>query len=309
MADTPAEVLARAGALARLPRRERERLNRYASMLRSAPPARQELLLLALRYLGSKARGPTHDAPARLRAACPYPGVPAVVAARLLLGESPAAISRGLTRAEAHRWLSERPTRPASEWLLEQHDLHDHPAYSVAVARWLIARDADPAQREALWRDREQRGPHGERIAGSYIERIDELRDRDLVAGVEETYRRAADRMRRDVERLMTRKGAPLRAPPAWWRPVRCARLLLSAADLVIEGRVMAHCVAGYAGYVARGESGIVALDVRGHRSTVELSADGRTVRQHKGPCNARPHRLCDLALAVCLHRWRKYAQ
>ena len=52
-----------------------------------------------------------------------------------------------------------------------------------------------------------------------------------------------------------------------------------------------------------RGESVIVSIVVLGHRSTVELSANGH-VRQHKGPKNARPHELCAAALDVCRRRW-----
>lgn len=237
-----------------------------------------------------------------------YPRAPLGVRARLVLGESPALISGGLTRAEAHRWLSEAPTRPAEEWLLRQHQLDDHPVHGVRVARWLIACDSDPQRRDALWREREERGPHGETIAGSYIQRIDELRPGDLRPSVEETFRRAGVRLLRSVTRAMARKSEPLAPVPRWWRPARCARLLLSAADLAVEGKIMRHCAATYVTYVRRGSSVLVALDVCGHRSTVELHPHRSTlaVRQHRGPGNMDPHPLCQRALKVLLNRWRK---
>jgi hypothetical protein len=114
--------------------------------------------------------------------------------------------------------------------------------------------------------------------------------------------------MQRDLNRLMLRKGEPLAATPHWWKPARCARLLMSAAELAVEGKVMQHCVAGYAGYVRRGESVIVALNVCEHRSTVELDRAGH-VRQHKGFGNNEPHELCRRALAVLQTRWLKGAR
>lgn len=124
-------------------------------------------------------------------------------------------------------------------------------------------------------------------------------------ASVDAVFERAGERLRRALEKSMRSRGEPLRAAPRWWRPARCAGLLLSAAELAAEGRVLEHCVASYVPYVRRGESVIVGLCVLGHRSTVELDPRTVDVRQHKGPGNEAPHALCVRALEVMVRRWR----
>jgi PcfJ-like protein len=137
-------------------------------------------------------------------------------------------------------------------------------------------------------------------------------------------------------ERAMAKKQAPLTVAPRWWKPARCAKILLSGADLIAEGHQMHHCAATYAGYVANGNSVVIALRVPQyhyarrtpyaarlkagapgtasvyrvdslafHRSTAELDRKTLAVRQHKGPGNVVPHMLCQRALAVLLRRWR----
>ncbi len=109
----------------------------------------------------------------------------------------------------------------------------------------------------------------------------------------------------------MVQRGKPLASPPRWWRPARCARLLLTGSQLVAEGRQVRHCVSTYAGYVRQGESVIVSLLIRDgdglvHRSTVELDRRTALVRQHKGPENETPSPLCQRALEVLSRRWQE---
>lgn len=281
----------------------------HVELLRRCPPDRRDAVAAAIRTLHPRLYVLPDTIPP---GSTPYPHAPQRIQARLLLGETPAAISGGLTRAEAHQWLTEDPEVAPAEWLLAAHDAPITSARSVAVARWVLAVLRDPQRADALTREREERGPHGEVVAGSYLDRADELIASDLVPSVEQTFRRAGARMLREVQKLMARQDAPLAQPPRWWRPARCARLLLTPSQLAAEGKIMGHCVAQYAGYVRRGESVIVALDVPErlatgevvrHRSTVELSWQGR-VQQHKGPRNCKPHPLCDRALAVLCRRW-----
>jgi hypothetical protein len=169
--------------------------------------------------------------------------------------------------------------------------------------------------RDSLCRKRVERGPHGEEIHGSYWDRVDELRPPDLRDSVDETFTRAAMRMQKSMERLLSKKSEPLAPVPAWWKSARCAKILLTGPELMVEGKQMQHCVATYAGYVKKGESVIVRLEVperKGrhgetiwHRSTVDLDRRTGQVRQHKGPQNREPHPINVKALNVLLRRWR----
>lgn len=296
------------------------RLERYAGQVERAPAARQPAILAALAV-----REPAlaHLLPAPQAAlegpATAYPGAPLEVRARLALGDTPAQISGGLTAAEAHRWLSEHPEWQPGSWLAQGVACDSGAAAThtlgvrlclrdLRVARWLVACWRDPPRRAALERERVERGPHGEEIAGRYLDRVDELRRTDVRSprdSVEAVFGRAKVRLLREMECSLRSRGEPLHAAPRWWRPVRCARLLLSAADLAAEGRALQHCVAQYVGYVRRGGSVIVGLCVLGHRSTAEIDPRTLELRQHKGPRNVEPHPLCQRALTVCLARWR----
>jgi hypothetical protein len=106
------------------------------------------------------------------------------------------------------------------------------------------------------------------------------------------------------AERDLARKGEPLAPEPRWWRPVRCARLLMSPGALVVEGREMDHCVASYVPAVKNKHVVIVALNVIGYRSTAEIDRQKVEVLQHKGKGNAAPPELCVRALKVLQIRW-----
>jgi len=245
-----------------------------------------------------------------------YPRVPMHIAVRLCRGETPVQISGGLTRREAHEWLAEGAKESPWRWLVRglpsiDAAIDQRPdARSVAVARWLI-----DVHRRGGWpglvRERTMRGPGGRIVRFRYIDRLDEVRDEDLVGeggtGVDVVFRRAAQRYATKYEDQFVEDHTVLREPPKW-RLYPCMRVLHTPAALVREGRELHHCVAGYMSDVRAGRSVIISLDVCGHRSTVEISPDGREVRQHYAACNSQPHELCVRVLDTFLRR-NKLAQ
>ncbi|MFI4971157.1 MAG: PcfJ domain-containing protein [Hyphomicrobiales bacterium] len=249
-----------------------------------------------------------------------YPQLCRQVQARIVLGERPTRLLPGLSRAEAHAALLEGYSEPAAFILRDVGVVgivHD-----VAVARWVVACWKDPERQRAILAERCDRGPDGAELRGQLIARLDEIAPEDLARGARTGVREAfASSMRRALERWEktadTRKDA-LAPVPAWYRPIRCARLLMSAEALSREGRELAHCVGGYTDQVRSGRSIIVSLSVpiRSRmggaplmlRSTAELSGDGQTIRQHRATKNLAPHTLSERALIVCLQRWGRRA-
>jgi len=293
---------------------ESKKLREHAALLERVPESRRELVAAAIavltpQYTSVFGGGGFIVDVARALEGAPYPSAPEAIRARVVLGESPSEISRGLTRAEAHRWLTEWPSLSPALWLLSDYEdlaavgILDAP-HDVACARWLIAVFSDPPRRSAMLREREERVA-GQVVRGRYADRTDELRASDLRPSVEDTYRAAAQRVSAEHLRLLERasKGERLAPVPRWWRPMRCARLLDTVGLLRLEGREMEHCVGSYAAAVHKQESVIVALDVCGHRSTAELSRDGKTCRQHKAKGNRAPNVLCTRALWVLMSR------
>jgi hypothetical protein len=152
------------------------------------------------------------------------------------------------------------------------------------------------------------RVPGGRIVHFRYIDRLDEVRDEDLVGnggtGVDAVFRRAAERFAAKYEELFANDHTVLREPPKW-RLYPCMRVLNTPADLVQEKRDMNHCVLGYIPMVRAGQSVIISIDVLGNRSTVELAPDGREVRQHFAEWNQAPHPLCVRVLDRFLRRNR----
>ena len=318
-------------ALARLRGRAQARkqaqLQGWISLLERAPVERHGVIVRALQVLYNEALAvPAPIVPLSAGHLLPeYPHASLTIQARLVLGETPVQVSGPrpadrLTRKEAHAWLSEgRGDISPAEWLIaSRRDLipmaHLPPSLqSVAVVRWVHAVISDPPRAAALCRAREERGPHGEVVHGSYLDRVDELRAQDLRPSVEETFRVAGARMLKDVERALRKRSEPLSGPPRWWKPARCATLLLTGGQLLAEGKTMEHCSAQYAGYVRRGDSVLVSLAVPERlpgetvirRSTVELRRSDARVLQHRGYRNGPPPEVCARALVVLLKRWR----
>jgi hypothetical protein len=241
-----------------------------------------------------------------------YPNVSEDIQARLALGEKPTQILRGLTAREAHEALTAGVVS-AEQWLLRDTPWRRACVRGPEVARWLAACAKDPQRRAALETERVERGPHGEEIHGKLIDRVDEISARDLVrgekTGVREAFERAAKRRYEQWQKDNEKKHEPLAPMPAWYRPIRCARLLLSSAAIIAEGKDMQHCVGSYVPFVRSQRSVIVSICVRArggvYRSTVELDRRTAQIQQHKGYRNSEPHEFCRRALEVCMRRWK----
>lgn len=302
MSTDPAIVLLeRVRALATEP--ARSRIARYVAILGATPEARRPIVAGAIREV-EPALGHVLLRVAHLAKATPWPRIPSSLAARLILGERPVDLAPGLTAREAHAWLMDGAPDLAM-WVLVR--IPDHPpgsTYHPKVALWLRDRWRSPDQRAALTAHRSEILA-GQAIEGTYLDRLDELRPGDLRPSVEATYRRAAERLRKAMERALLSRGEPLRAPPKWWRPARCARLILTGPDLVTEGRALHHCVGVYAEAVRSGRSVIVGLCVLGQRSTVEIDPTTLAIRQHRGIGNGPPPALCERALVTLHRRWK----
>ena len=241
---------------------------------------------------------------------CPaYPQLSRKVQAKLVLGAKPEQILRGLTPSEARKALCEgydgmSTRKTAAEWLLRGVELPNRGAVeSVPVARWVAASMANAPRRAALFTEHIERGPGGGEIHGRFIDRIDEIRAADLPNGpktsVREAFSRAAARMYKEWEKDNENKEERLIAPPKWWKPVRYTKLLNTPGKLVKEGREMQHCVGTYTHAVRRGDSVIVSFNILGQRATVELSRDGKRVKQCYGAGNKPAPAICQRALRV----------
>lgn len=236
-----------------------------------------------------------------------YPGTTVVIAARLALGESPAAISGGLTRAEAHAWLTKLPSGSAVSWLASQlPETAPFRLRSIVIVRWLHA-----VQRRDGWgaliKERVVHGPAGQEIRFRFLDRIDEIQDEDLVRGsqtrVVDAFESAAGRAG-ESWLAKNREDHRVIAGPVGWKFSRRIRRLVTPAALVAEGEEMSHCVGGYATAVEKGQSHVLSIRAWGQRSTVELAPEGR-VSQHSGPRNAPPHAVCVAVLRRFLARNR----
>jgi len=244
-----------------------------------------------------------------------YPDVSLVQARQLREGMSPRAIAASqdadsdLTAAEAHRWLSESPLLPPLQWLsqrlLRGLGVRDWTLRSWTVARWLERVLQSQQEREALVRTREFAGPDGARIRVRFADRLDEIQDPDLDRGVRTGVARAfglaAERVGSGRLEELAQDHRVLTSPPQWRLGAR-ARLLLTPAELVVEGREMGHCVGCYDYAVSSGRSLILAIRCGRHRSTAELSRNG-TVLQHRGRGNADPDKICCAVLHSVLRR------
>ena len=238
-----------------------------------------------------------------------YPRVSLDQARLLRRGQSPMQLARAadpqceFARSEAHRWLTEAPAAAPLAWLASS--LGAPGLRSWLVAAWLRRVLGHPAEREALRREREFRGPAGQTVRVRFADRLDEIQDEDLdrgpATGVQRAFERAAARYGEAHLAGLAKDFRVLSAPPEWRLGTR-VRCLTTPAALVAEGREMRHCVGGYASAVERGQCVILAIATRGHRSTVEISPAGQ-IRQHKGPSDGHPHPACAAALRSFLRR------
>ena len=142
-------------------------------------------------------------------------------------------------------------------------------------------------------RGRIERLGDGREIVWSVQQMLDEIDDADIV--------RLSDGARAVAERAIARRSdialaqwerdhATIGYLPTWARKLpRSMTVLRTPAELVAEGRDLHHCVGGYVEAVRRGQCVILAVRSRHGRSTVEMSTDGLTVRQHYGAYNGAP--------------------
>lgn len=242
-----------------------------------------------------------------------YPRIPVEVACRIVRGESPVSIAAWydvpLTKKEAHLWLTAGGDPNVIQWLCQHYQVHPYPIRDVAVARWYIACEQDPARREALHRDREILIPGRGMIRTQYIAKIDEISRDDIPhigAGVDDVFRRAGERV--GTAFMIDHEGdyRPLCSIPTLPIYPRCCRWLVSNAELIREGREMSHCVGGYGPYVEDRQSLILALQVRQYRSTLEIDPRTRRVRQHFGPGNTSPAPVLVRLVSRLERKWKQ---
>jgi len=310
--DRRSYVLAKLAAIRdALPKRckSKERVDEWRDTLARAPKERFEIILKAIGVV-EPALEHLCDSSANLADLLPqYPNISDKLRARLILGERPVDLAPGLTRAEAHLWLIDGAKEPAYRWLVKGIPGAES-VKSMPVARWLLACWNDPPRKQALLATREYR-VFGTVVRGAYIRRIDEIEPADLQhgasSGVDSTFNRAVARLAKEKEAQISADTKPLAPVPHWWSATRarCARLLITGRDLAEEGKAMKHCVAFYHKYVKRGDVVIVALNVLGNRSTVEVNRKTAAILQHRGYANGDPPELCERALKVLHRRWK----
>jgi hypothetical protein len=243
-----------------------------------------------------------------------YPNVPWRLAVRIARGETPVQLAEGcLSKKEAHEWLRSggtdlvqailRPhTWPVAIWS------RLHAVRSPKVAAWLVALHKRGALGQ-LTRQRRAHGPGAQEGGYTFLDKLDEIQEEDLVeeasTPTELAFERAATRVYEawaasDVGQDET----PLHAAPRWRIFPRCMKWLLSTAGLVAEGKAMKHCVGSYAPSVRAGHCSVLSIVVRVkgeiHRSTVEFAQNG-DVRQHRGVSNGEAPPLCQRALLSML--------
>ncbi len=233
-----------------------------------------------------------------------FPLVDVSTAQKITRGMTPRQISGGqLTKKEAVEWLTTSPELSPAEWLqrrLLPPERRSDALRDAKVVRWL----AHAAQRSPEALSKRRPIPGGPPV--SLIEMIDEITGEDIRTG-KDSVPVVMTRARRRLEAVWLAEGKwsdkPLRPRTAWsFSLPPWMRLLNSELDLAREGKEMEHCVGSYASAVKRGQCHILSVHTPdGERSTLELSPDGRRIRQHKGPNNSRPPRRHEQLVAEWL--------
>lgn len=224
-----------------------------------------------------------------------------ILKARIVLGESPTDVLPGLTSKEAHDALM-LGFHNASEYILRDITISSNKdRFSVKVARWIVGCFNDSERRAALLLERSERVA-GAEIRGRFIDRVEELCDSDLIngmgTGVRVAFEECSKRFYAEWEKTAENSHEALNSIPHWWVPASYAKILMSAHDLMVEGRAMHHCVGTYASAVQSGAVIIVSIcffdeENNLHRSTVELDRKTKKVLQHRGDSNKEPSELC----------------
>ena len=302
---------------------DRAMLTRAVDAFARAPESERDRLAAALTTIHTQF-GSVMRAGSFVGFVCPsYPKASPIFQAKIALGIArPIDLVPGLTAHEAHEALT-AGFADASQFLMGAKAGVAVRVASIAVARWVLACMHDERNR-ALRTHHADRRPDGTVVEGTYLDRLDEVQEGDLVRGTatgvhavfERANARTHERIRADLVRHVNEGDFSFVQPfPVWWVPVRCATLLRTEYALREEGKAMRHCVGDYDEDVAAEEAFIVRIRVPRvmggtgvarmfWQSTAELNAFF-TLAQHKGYANAEPHPMCVAALSHCLRTWK----
>lgn len=231
-----------------------------------------------------------------------YPRLSWSQACHLARGVSPSELSGGLTRREAHRWLTENPGTSDVAWLLGQHGLGAHaPAIvEIPVARWLI-----DVKRRGDWGalSKERHARFGaQTFTFSLLARLDEIHEEHLVHGprtsVELVFRRAAEE-HAGIHAFRDSREIVSRLPESWPALIEGMRLLSTPSEMVARGEAHHHCLALWVNEIRRGNFWVLSIEAD-ETSTALLDRQRRIV-QHYGPFNSSPTAACASLLAQWL--------
>lgn len=255
------------------------------------------------------------------------------VRGELVRGAAPNQIVPELTRREGHAWL-EAGCPPVQQWYAQsvleldeiEYELVKGP-YShgrtyqmtgrLPVLRWYAAK----RNSAGLSRPRAYTLPTGETIRITLRPFLDQIVEDDLPQGPRTSpdtafqrllvrlgvtglhFRPQNDAEHQAAQRVFSaaqqREQERLLKLPFPVFPVRVphpnVQQIPDRASLVQEGNDMGHCVGRYGAHCASGNTYMFSVRVGRHRSTVQITSEGRIV-QHYGPHNQEPARACQQA-------------
>lgn len=222
-----------------------------------------------------------------------YPTIPFTLAREIAMGKSPAEVSGGLTKKQAHQWLTSGACDPAPVWLAGTLGLPPHK--DMKVVKWLETLQGSKGRWEAVTRQRRTHMGHMGWRDYTLLDILDEVQGEDIITGsdsVEDVIERANARLGEDF--MAANKGdhrilCPV--PVGMDKMPRWGRVLRTPAQLVAEGSHLGHCVATYIKSVEDGKCTIVGISTRHGRSTVELTywQGVWTIMQHRSYKNNDP--------------------
>lgn len=142
--------------------------------------------------------------------------------------------------------------------------------------QWLGKKFSNPAMRKV----HVVHGPAGRTVSFSYIEKLDELHNDDLVNGVntkpDVAFERAARRLE---EKARLDMGENMKFNPAPFKAAKGIRQLMDSNSLKEEGRHMNNCVSGYAGACLRGATYVFHVAEKNAEATMEVTAEKRMLQ------------------------------
>lgn len=260
----------------------------YESASETKPRIAEAVYFLQCKVAGPRMKGPTAE-----------------VAARLILGETPAEIFPELTTKEANAFCAQETFVEPNAWLWDElakdydeiANIEAAPP-KLAIVKWLQGQLCREHKREALSRVRIHVA-EGREVEGSILERLDELEPEDLSDSISDTLNAAFAR------NLRERWSGPedLIPRPEWANNLpKGVRLLTTAMELLLEGSQMRHCVMDYCRRVHEKKCLIWSIQINGDRATVQTDLNGR-VTQIAGFANKPSPKTCR-DMANDLHRY-----